>query len=465
MPKKIIILGWDCAAPRLIFDRFRDKLPNVGRIMQHGLWGNLRSIIPPITIPAWRCMVTGKTPGELGLWGFRHRSGDSYTDFDITTSIDIERNAIWDIIGTREKKSICSAIPPSYPPYEINGNLISCFMTPSVDRQYTYPESLKNEISGLVGEYPVDTEFRVDDKDRIRDTAFEMTDKHFRVFEHLLKNKGWDFAMHVEIGLDRIQHAFWRYFDESHHLYEKDSKYRNVVADYYRLLDDRLGRIMEMADDETLVIVASDHGAKPMEGAFCVNQWLAKEGYLKLRNKPQKGQGIRDADILWKKTSAWGWGGYYSRIFFNVKGRESQGCIKQKNLSKEIEKLKKKIKNIRGPKGEEWNTIVLTPDEAYENSKGQKPDLMVFWDDLSWRSAGTLGHDTMYLKENDTGPDDGVHDWDGIIMAWKRNWNKGSQLTGVNLLDIFPTVMKYLDVDIEYFGKGRATMELLDEQD
>ena len=89
--------------------------------------------------------------------------------------------------------------------------------------------------------------------------------------------------MHVEIGLDRIQHAFWRYFDENHHLYEPQSEYGNVIKDYYSLLDNRLGRIMDIIDSDTLLLVASDHGAKAMKGAFCVNQWLSDIGYLKLK--------------------------------------------------------------------------------------------------------------------------------------------------------------------------------------
>ncbi|MFC2092198.1 alkaline phosphatase family protein [Elusimicrobiota bacterium] len=343
MNRKVVIIGWDCAAPLLVFNRFREDLKNTSRITAKGCYGKLRSVIPPITIPAWRCMVTGKTPGELGLWGFRHRIDNSYSDFSIPTSNFLKSDAIWDILGRHGKKSICSSVPPSYPPYEVNGHLIGCFMTPDTSKAYTYPAGLRNEINSLVGDYQVDTVFRVEDKNGIKKSAFEMTDKHFTVFEHLLRNKEWDFAMHVEIGLDRIQHAFWRYLDETHHLHEAFSEYKDVILDYYRLLDERLGRIMELIDEETLLLVVSDHGAKAMKGAFCVNQWLINEGYLKLNSKPEPGQRIQNADVDWKRSKAWGWGGYYSRIFFNVKGRERQGRISSRKLPKEIERLKKKI--------------------------------------------------------------------------------------------------------------------------
>ncbi len=461
MAKKVIILGWDCGSPQLVFRRFKDKLPNVKRLMGEGVWGSLNSVVPPITIPAWRSMVTGKTPGELGMWGFRHREGSSYTEFDIVTSNQLKQDAIWDILGYHGKKSLCSAIPPSYPPYEINGCLISGFMAPDTKRNYTYPEDLKNEIENIVGEYSVDTAFRVSDKKGIRDSAFEMTEKHFKVFCHLLENKEWDFAMHVEIGLDRIQHAFWRYFDEGHHLYESDSEYSEVIQNYYILLDKWLGKIMDVIDNDTLLIIASDHGAKAMKGSFCVNQWLIQEGYLKLNSKLSSVQRIQEADINWKKTKAWGWGGYYSRIFFNIKDREENGIIKSTKLQKEILKLKKKINELRGPNGEEWNTKVLTPDEIYDTANGEKPDLMVFWDDLCWRSAGTIGHESMYLEENDTGPDDGVHDWNGIIMGWKKEWRKSIEINNKSLLDIYPTVLEYMGIIDRYNGKGNVIEELL----
>ena len=58
-----------------MFDRFLDELPNLQRLMASGTWGPLRSVDPPITVPAWSCMTSGRDPGELGIYGFRNRSG------------------------------------------------------------------------------------------------------------------------------------------------------------------------------------------------------------------------------------------------------------------------------------------------------------------------------------------------------------------------------------------------------
>jgi len=83
--KRLLIIGLDCAPPSLIFDR-ADKLPNLNRLMTDGVSGPLRSCDPPITIPAWMVMATGKDPGQLGLYGFRHRRGYEYNKMWIANS-------------------------------------------------------------------------------------------------------------------------------------------------------------------------------------------------------------------------------------------------------------------------------------------------------------------------------------------------------------------------------------------
>ena len=78
MGSRVIVIGLDCAPPALVFDRWREHLPSIARLMDRGSWGPLRSTIPPITVPAWTCMVSGRDPGELGLYGFRNRVAGSY---------------------------------------------------------------------------------------------------------------------------------------------------------------------------------------------------------------------------------------------------------------------------------------------------------------------------------------------------------------------------------------------------
>ena len=67
--QKVMVIGLDCAPPEHIFDEYTDEIPNLTKLRENGLWGPLESITPPITVPAWMCMMTSKDPGTLGIYG------------------------------------------------------------------------------------------------------------------------------------------------------------------------------------------------------------------------------------------------------------------------------------------------------------------------------------------------------------------------------------------------------------
>jgi predicted AlkP superfamily phosphohydrolase/phosphomutase len=150
----------------------------------------------------------------------------------------------------------------------------------------------------------------------------------------------------------------------------------------------------------------------------------------------------------WSKTYAWGWGGYYARIFLNVKDREGQGIILKEDYEEMRNKIISKLKSIKDDQGHPMNTKVYKPEELFEIINGDPPDLMVYFDDLNWRSAGTVGYNSMYLKENDTGPDDAVHDYYGIYIIYNPNKQIGKNLGTKNILDIAPTSLKVLGIEI-----------------
>jgi predicted AlkP superfamily phosphohydrolase/phosphomutase len=440
---KVILIGLDSAPPELLFEEFIDDLPNIKKMMDVGLYGNLQTIEPPITVPAWACMVTSKNPGDLGLYGFRHRKGNSYTDYWIANSSSIRKKTIWDIIGQEGRKSALVGVPPSYPPKEINGNLVSCFITPT-NKNYTFPPGLKDEIEELVGEYDFDVVFRTEDRGELLKGLYEMTEKRFEVIKYLIRNKKWEFFMSVEIGLDRLHHAFWKFYDKEHHLYKPGSNYENTIKEYYVYLDKKIGEVLGILDKETTVIIASDHGTKSMKGVFCINEWLIKEGYLVLKERPKRPIELGKARVDWNKTKAWAWGGYYSRIFVNLKGRETNGVVEEKYYNGFKEELKMKLSTISGPNGEVVKNKIIEPHELYGEITCDAPDLMASFDDYSIRAAGTLGHDTLFLSENDTGPDDSMHSMDGVLMIYDPKVSRGMEIKGASILDIAPTVLHLL---------------------
>src|SRR4249920_2808169 len=129
---KICVLGLDCAAPEVIFSD--ERLVNLRRLMDLGVYGRLESVVPPITVPAWMCMATSQDPGSLGVYGFRNRTDYSYDGLSIVNSKSIQDLTIWDQIAREGRRSKIIGVPPAFPPRKVNGVCVGCFLTPDTNR-------------------------------------------------------------------------------------------------------------------------------------------------------------------------------------------------------------------------------------------------------------------------------------------------------------------------------------------
>ena len=456
---RVLVIGLDCATPKLVFDQWVDDLPNLRRLMQKGVYGELKSSDPPITVPAWMSMMTSKDAGELGIYGFRNRSNYSYDGLAIANSHSVRETTVWDILGRLGKKSGLIGVPPSYPPKPINGYMIGCFLTPSSDSQYTYPADLKQEIEHLVGRYLVDVEnFRSDSKDDILKQIYEMTQKRFALARNFVVNKPWDFFMMVEMGTDRIHHGFWKYHDPSHPKYKAGSKYERAIHEYYRYLDEEIGALLTLVDDDTVIFVVSDHGAKKMDGGICFNEWLIREGYLTLQEYPKEIIPFAKAKVNWSRTKAWGEGGYYGRLFLNVKGREPQGVIDPEDYERVRDELTVKIEAITDEQGRPLGTKVIKPQEIYRSCQKIAPDLIIYFGDLLWRSVGSLGFSSVYTYENDIGPDDANHDYHGIFIMYDPQSRSRGKRTNLHLMDVAPTVLDKFGIEAPKDMQGKVIL-------
>ncbi len=457
---KVLVLGLDCAPPELVFQRFRDELPNLRQLVAQGAYGRIRSVHPPITVPAWTSMFSGKTPGELGLYGFRHRKLGSYHEKYLAFSNRVRAKRIWEVLSEHGKKVVVLGVPQTFPVRPVNGVLVSSFLTPNTEVQFTHPPELKHEIdrvsrfdgrfSNKSKGYMLDVEnFRTEDKDRVLREIYEMTEKQFAVLRHLLTEREWDLAVTVFMGPDRIHHGFWKYFDEAHKDYVPGNRYESAILDYYRYLDEEIGRLLAMLDDAQ-VFVLSDHGAKKLDGCICINEWLRRQGYLKLKEEPD-GMTPFDEDLVdWEQTQAWGWGGYYGRVFINLQGREPQGTVSPAEYESLRDELKRKLEALTDEEGQSIGTRVYRPEELYPAVQGDPPDLFVYFGDLDWRSSAAVGCESIYLAENDTGPDHANHDWDGIFIYYdpRRDFG-GRELQGLELPQVGPTLARLLHVPLE----------------
>jgi predicted AlkP superfamily phosphohydrolase/phosphomutase len=453
---RLLILGLDCAAPQLVFDAWRDDLPNLKALMDKGVYAPLTSTVPPITVPAWTSMMTSQDPGQLGLYGFRNRKSYGYEDLYTANARYVKAKTVWNHLSRNRMSSLVFGVPQTYPPRPLNGIMVASFLTPGKDVQFTYPDEIKAELDAAAGgDYIIDVRnFRTDKKAELLADINQMTEARFKAFRHFLKKDSFDFAMLVEMGVDRIHHAFWRYFAKDHRLYEPGNEYETAALDYYKLVDEEIGRTLDGLTD-TSVMVVSDHGAKTMVGAICINEWFQEQGYLTLKEKPAERTRLKPDMIDWERTKAWGEGGYYSRVFINVKGREPQGQVHPDEYEAFRDDLIEKLEAIEDEKGNCINTRAYKPEDIYREVRNIPPDLVVHLGNLDWRSAGSVGVGSIHLFENDTGPDDANHAQEGIFI-WDREPGLTDMPETPSIYDIAPTILDYFDLEIPEEMIGRS---------
>jgi len=293
------------------------------------------------------------------------------------------------------------------------------------------------------------SDYRTDNKANVLREIYEMTERRFKLAKHFLQTKPWEFFMLVEMGVDRIHHAFWKYFDPQHRKYEPDTPFANAIRDYYIHVDQLIGELIAAispADRErTAILVVSDHGGKRIDGGIAVNEWLIRQGYLSVTEYPQQpkplGKLIAENKVNWNATKAWSEGGYYARVFLNVKGREPQGVIEPKDCEAVRDELIHKLEALGDENGKPIGTRVYRPEKLYHKCNGVWPDLIVIFGDLYWRSIGSIGYNAVHVFENDTGPDDANHAQDAMFVLSTPGLKPG-KVAPLDILDVAPTLLK-----------------------
>jgi predicted AlkP superfamily phosphohydrolase/phosphomutase len=439
---KICVLGLDCAAPEILLQD--ERLVHIRELMRRSIHGRLKSVVPPITVPAWMCMSTSLDPGTLGVYGFRNRADHSYGRLSFVTSRSIPQPAIWTELAQAGKKSIIVGVPPNFPPRRVNGISVGCFLTPDPARdEFTAPSGIGYRLHKLTGGYPVDVKgFRTDDKAWLKEQIFEMSRRQWQAVHWLLREQEWDYFHYVDIGLDRVHHGFWNCFDRSHIHHQPGNPFENVIPDYYLWLDQQIGQVLEVLSRDTVVLVVSDHGAQKLDGGFAVNEWLIREGLLVLNEYPREITPFEKLDVDWPKTKVWSEGGYYARVFFNIAGREPDGTIPAAAYEAFQDEMKARFEALTDDRGDPLGSLVFKPKEIYREVNGVAPDLIVHFGGLSWRSIGTVGRPVLHVQENDTGPDACNHAQFGAFILSRPNSYGTGERSGARLLDIAPTLLQ-----------------------
>ena len=253
-----------------------------------------------------------------------------------------------------------------------------------------------------------------------------------------------------------MHHGFWNYFDPKHVQFEPGNPYQNAIPEYYLRLDEQIGRVLELLNNDTIVLVVSDHGAQRLDGGVAINEWLIREGLLVLNEYPTTLTPFEKLNVNWSKTKVWSEGGYYARVFFNVQGREPQGVIPQAEYESFQNEMKARIEALPDDKGQPLKSLVFKPEEIYRNVRNVTPDLIVHFGGLYWRSIGTVGHAKIHAQENDTGLDGCNHAQYGMFILIAPNCPLNGEYEGARLLDIAPTLLDLAGYEIPETMQGRS---------
>ena len=463
LSKKIAIIGLDCVPDALVFETLAADLPTLRRLMDHGVWGTLVSTDPPITIPAWTTITTGRDPGELGLYGFRNRLAYDRYELTVVNSSHVHAPRVWDYLEAEGADSLLIAIPQTYPPQAHRGITVAGFPTPSFHTPFCYPPEIASEVEALTrGNYVNDVkEFRNKDKHELLADLYRAAESRFTVAREFIINKPWDFFMMVETETDRLHHAFWADHDEAHPRYVRNNPFEQAIPAFYRFIDEQIGSIVESMPDETTVMVVSDHGAGPRMGAAAINEWLLAQGYLTLSKSPREETPLTPDMVDWTATKAWGEGGYYARIFLNVRGREPYGQVSQDEYEPLLEELTEKLRIMTDPRGRSIRNTVLRPPLLYRLCRNAPPDLMVYFDDLNYRSSGLVGTGEVFPDAHGGAMDEANHKPNGMfIMArlsdLRAGRRRGQRIGPLSCMDVAPTALQEVGVQVPPDLRGRA---------
>ncbi len=466
---ELVVIGLDGATWNIL-DPLIDKgsLPNIEKIVKNGFKSNLKSGVPISTAPSWKCYSTGRDPGEMGTY-FWFSFDKQKKDISMVDSNSFNGKEIWDVLS--EKGHECSVLnmPTTYPPKKIKGQMISGFNALD-EMDYTHPSDLKKDLIKKF-DYKINpsktvrmnaNEENEKAKEKKREVIKEIQGlfrKRFDVAKWLLKEKEPDFLHLTIFYIDNIQHYC---YPENLDFDTEDGK---ILEESWKVIDEEIGKFMDILPDETNIILMSDHGFTELKYEFRFNDWLRKEGYLTLKKEDSGGLSLgsiayklglntqraveltksplgkfmmkilphsfltklwfkfqidEDRSIVsnldnidWEKTKAAMIG--ESLLYINAeKGTERYEKIR--------DELMEKISKLRSPEYEEKVISPVLPEEEYREVNGKAPDILLK-QNSGYRLNPSLNLQKDLWKPKDDF-DDGYsafHERDGILAISSIN--------------------------------------------
>ena len=377
-PQRCFVLGLDGLGLGLLERLLACKaMPGLSELLGRGSLRRMRSVIPTVSSVAWASYATGVNPGMHNLFGFVDRSPNPFEIF-IPNGAHLRHETIWEALSRSGKRVVSLNVPTSYPPRPINGIMVGCFLSPSLDRA-VHPPRLLPLLKEMGYCLDVDAWKARRDMGGFLSDLERILDSRFQVALHLLEQEHWDFFQLHIMETDRINHFLLGQWEDG------EEPWAGRFEGFYARLDSWLQRLLErlephLGSGEVTLLVMSDHGFCRLEAELYVNHWLEREGYLFF----QEG-GERKPQQFLPQSRAYSL--IPGRIFINLKGREDRGSVapggEYESLRQEllealsslrdpcsgkpmVRKVHRREELYRGPFLERAADLILEPEDGFD---------------------------------------------------------------------------------------------------
>jgi tetratricopeptide (TPR) repeat protein len=324
--RRLLLLGWDAADWQFIHPLLDNGLmPNLQRLVEGGVMGNLASLSPMLSPILWTSIATGKRAYGHGVCGFIEPLPDRSGVRPVGTRTR-RCKAIWNITSQSNLSSIVCAWQASHPAEPVRGPMVSnLFFVPPLDatpqawlipKGSVEPPALADSLADL-RVHPFEVEApplqqlipraaELDQNDPLvrhrlgflAQRLAEVISVH-AVATELLENQAWAFGAIYYECIDQIGHEFMQFHPpKMPQIGDEDFEfYKDVMTGVYRFHDLMLRRLLELAGPEAHVMIVSDHGfqsgARRPHGKVEPAQWHRPQGIFVLH-----GPGIRADETI-----------------------------------------------------------------------------------------------------------------------------------------------------------------------
>jgi predicted AlkP superfamily phosphohydrolase/phosphomutase len=446
-----------------------DVLPAFRSLIEHGVWGPLRSTIPPMSSPAWVCFRTGKNPGQLGFVDFFAKKEASY-ELELV-NFKVPDPAIWQILSHHGKRVGVVAVHLTYPPDWVNGIMVSPVYARS--EAYYFPAEIQAVIEAEIGKLDYDIQDLTYFIQHLMEEQLRLEENRLRLIKAVLSRGEYDF---FACGFN---------VDRAHHFATDD----DTLLQVYQNTDRIVGELLQIVQPKDTVIV-SDHGGGPARGTFLINQWLTERGYLTYRGPrildrpaafsreriraaldrmgllplarriiPRAARRLVPAqsvgyemvfsDIDWSQTVAYS--PVVGGIYLNLKGREPAGIVLPDQYEEIRERIIADLKTLQDPITQAGLDIeVYRREEIYRGAKLQSlPDVVLyvpFYDATPGWGQPVLGPRGK----------PGQHRLHGVFIASGQDIRTGKLDAEPSIVDIAPTLLHLMGAPLANDMDGRV---------